>query len=87
MSGENQPTLQSSRRVSGALFAASFVLVSCLTYYPILKMETIFLPKRRFTFTVLYGVISEKMHLFIVTAVRTSNPIKTRRNMSGEKRN
>jgi hypothetical protein len=31
-------------------------------------------PKRRFTFNGLHGVISQKIVLFITTAVRTSNP-------------
>jgi hypothetical protein len=34
----------------------------------------IFPPKRRLPFTGLHGVISQKAGLFIVTAVRTSNP-------------
>jgi hypothetical protein len=31
-------------------------------------------PKRRLTFNGLHGVISQKIELFITTAVRTSNP-------------
>jgi hypothetical protein len=31
-------------------------------------------PKRRLTFNGLHGVISQKIVLFITTAVRTSNP-------------
>jgi hypothetical protein len=34
----------------------------------------IFFPKSRLTFTGLHGVISQKIVLFITTAVRTSNP-------------
>jgi hypothetical protein len=32
------------------------------------------LPKRRLAFNGLHGIISQKMELFITTAVRTSNP-------------
>jgi hypothetical protein len=34
-------------------------------------------PKRRLTFNGLHGVISQKIVLFITTAVRTSNPTKS----------
>jgi hypothetical protein len=47
-------------------------LVSSLVYSLTLKMEA--LPKRRLILNRLHGVISQKMLLFITTAVRTSNP-------------
>jgi hypothetical protein len=43
-------------------------------YSSALKVRCYFAPKRRLTFNRLYGVISQKIVLFITTAVRTSNP-------------
>jgi hypothetical protein len=51
----------------------AFMLVSSLVYST-LKLEAIFPPKRRLTFNGLHDVISQKIVIFITTAVRTSNP-------------
>jgi hypothetical protein len=50
-----------------------FMLVSCSAYFSALKMEAV-PPKRRLTLNGLHGVISQKVVLFITTAVRTSKP-------------
>jgi hypothetical protein len=46
----------------------------CLVYFSILKMEAIFFPKHRLTFTLLHCILSQKIELLIAVAVRTSNP-------------
>jgi hypothetical protein len=61
----------------GFLLASSFMLASCLPYSSNLQMEKIPSPKSQLTFNGLHGVISQKIELFIGTAVRTSNPIGT----------
>jgi hypothetical protein len=60
-----------------ALLATSIMLVSCSVYSFALKMEATCSSetlKHRFTFSVLHGIISQKIKLFITTVVRTSNP-------------
>jgi hypothetical protein len=50
----------------------AFMLVSFLVYST-LKMEAIFPPKRQLIFNGLHGVISQKILIFVTTAVRPSN--------------
>jgi uncharacterized membrane protein len=59
---------------ASALIAVCFMLVSCLAYSSTVKTEAISASKCRLTFTRLHGVISQKTDIFIVTAVKTSNP-------------
>jgi hypothetical protein len=49
-------------------------MTDSLVCFSILKMKVIFPPKRRYNFYRLYGVISQKTVLPIVTAMRTSIP-------------
>jgi hypothetical protein len=52
-----------------------FMLISFSAHSSTLKMEAIYAPpQHQLTFIGLYGVISHKIELFTVTAVRTSNP-------------
>jgi hypothetical protein len=53
--------------------SSTFPLVPCSAYSSTLKMEAICSPKRRLTFNGQHGVISQKIVLFITTAVKTSN--------------
>jgi hypothetical protein len=62
---------RSNRLVTAELLAACFTLVSYLVYSSILKLEGHVPRKRRLTFTRLHVVISQKMQLFITTAVKT----------------
>jgi hypothetical protein len=55
----------------------TFALVSCLAYSSILKMEALYSSEALEHFSGLQGVISQKTGLFIITAVRTSNPIES----------
>jgi hypothetical protein len=52
------------------LLAASFMLISCLAFSSVLKMDIH--PKRLMTFSGQHGVISQKVELFTRIAVRTS---------------
>lgn len=54
--------------------AACFMLVSCSAYSKFLYLQATILPKRRFIFIGLYGLISHEIELFITTAVRASVP-------------
>jgi hypothetical protein len=45
----------------------------CLAYSSTLKMEATCFSEIRFTFNGLHGVISQKIELFITTAVRASD--------------
>jgi hypothetical protein len=54
--------------------AACFMLVYCLTHSSNPMIERYVPPKRRLTYTGLHGVIFQNIELFIVTAVRISNP-------------
>jgi hypothetical protein len=56
------------------LLCLPLLSVSCLAYSSALKMGRYVLPKRRLTLNGLHGVISQKIILFITTAVKTSNP-------------
>jgi hypothetical protein len=52
------------------------MLVYCLALFN--PEDKAYVPlKCWFTFIRLYGIISQKIELFIATAVRTSNPTKT----------
>jgi hypothetical protein len=59
---------------STVLPATFFMLVSCLAYYSTLKIEATCSFEKSVAFNELCGVISQKIELFITTAVRTSNP-------------
>jgi hypothetical protein len=54
--------------------ATSYTLVSCLAFSSTLKMTGDMFLKRRFTFTELHCILSLKMELYIITALRTSDP-------------
>jgi hypothetical protein len=53
----------------------AFSLVSCSAYSSTMKMGAVYSFKRWLIFKGLYGVISQKIELFITTAVRTSYPM------------
>jgi hypothetical protein len=58
-----------------AMLAACVMLVSCLAYSLTLKVKQHISLKCCLTVTGLHGVISQKIELFITTAVKTSNLI------------
>jgi hypothetical protein len=47
--------------------AACFMLVSCLAYSPTLKMEATCSSETSLNFNKLYGIISQKTELFIIS--------------------
>jgi hypothetical protein len=56
------------------LFSVCFMLRYCLVSSSTLKMRRYVPPKRRLTSARVHGVIYQKTELFLVTAVRTSDP-------------
>jgi hypothetical protein len=52
---------------------ASFMLISFMAYYSTLKVRQYVPLKHQMSFSGLYGVIPQKIELFITTTVRTSN--------------
>jgi hypothetical protein len=67
---ESQPTF----RRNTSLLATCFTLVSCLDYSATLNMEATCSSETSVDFHGLHGVISQKMELFITTAMKTSDP-------------
>jgi hypothetical protein len=58
-----------------SLLATCFTLASGLAYSSTLKMEATYSSETSIDFQDVHGVISQKIDLFLTTAVRTSNPI------------
>jgi hypothetical protein len=50
------------------------MLVSCFAYSSTLKIEATFPLRSRLTFNELHGIISQKIEIFIATALRPPNP-------------
>jgi hypothetical protein len=70
-------TFQTLLELKSSIFRASHLLSRWFLAWLILRpwrWRRHVLPKRRLTFSGLYGVIYQKIELFIATAVRTSNP-------------
>jgi hypothetical protein len=66
--------MRQARNYAEAGSKQSFTLVYCSAYFSTLKMEATFAPKRQLTFAGLHGVLSQNTELFVITAVRKSNP-------------
>jgi hypothetical protein len=70
-----QGRISSARNQHASILLATCLLaVCCSAYFFDPEDGGDVPPKRRFTLNGLYGVISQKMILFITTAVKTSNP-------------
>jgi hypothetical protein len=63
----------SEEHINSILSSAFRLLVYCLAYSSTVKMEAIPHLKRRLTFNGLHGMLSQKIELFIIKAVRTSD--------------
>jgi hypothetical protein len=62
-----------SKKPSKLCLPPAFMLVSCLAYSSTLKLDVTCSSEFQLTFNRLHGVISQKLELFITTAVITSD--------------
>jgi hypothetical protein len=71
--GEAEQEINKKQRANRAQLGVCFFLVSCVAYSSTLKMEKIYSPKRRAS-SGIHGITTQKTALFVISAVRTSNP-------------